>query len=201
MMLFFRVGPLALSHLQQVERVFYIMHCALRKTDNLFIHYLEVDCSLLQQVVDLLVVDLQVGNAEGGRGGQLLEDILEGEEDESLCVAIAQHGIGLAGSGLSVHEDSCVTALQELLNHFGTAVRVNFLIGVAIAKDVVTCELVDVVEFDLALLAGWSRDWVVLVEDGAVVAQGVRVGQGGDFLLVLTHTPGLYIFILVDEWA
>lgn len=66
-----------------------------------------------------------------------------------------------------------MAALQELLDHFGTAVRVHFLISVAIAEDVVTGKLVDIVQLDLALLAGWSRDWVVLVEDGAIVAQGM----------------------------
>lgn len=66
-----------------------------------------------------------------------------------------------------------MAALQELLDHFGTAVRVHFLIGVAIAEDVVTGKLVDIVQLDLALLAGWSRDWVVLVEDGTIVAQGM----------------------------
>ena len=77
MMLLFRIGSLALSHLQQVQGILDIMHCALGKADNLFIDYLEIDCSLLQQVIDLLIVDFQVGNAQRGRGWQLLEDILE----------------------------------------------------------------------------------------------------------------------------
>jgi hypothetical protein len=69
---------------------------------------------------------------------------------------------------------------------------------VAVAEDVVAGELVDVVELDLALLAGGSRG-VVLVEDGAVVAQRVAVGQRGDLLVVLAHAPRLHVLVLVDQ--
>lgn len=67
-----------------------------------------------------------------------------------------------------------------------------------IAKDVVACELIYIILLYFTFLADWSGG-EVLVQDRAVVAQGVTVREGGDFFIILTHTPCLHILIFIDE--
>jgi hypothetical protein len=91
-----------------------------------------------------------------------------------------------------------VVAVHELFHHLEAAVLVDLPIALRILESVVAGELVDVVEFDLALAAvdAWGE---VLVEDGAVVAQGLAARQGGDFVGFLVDAPGLHVLVLVQQ--
>lgn len=187
------VRALVLAFLQQVERLLDVGHRALRQPHHLLVDDLEVDRALVQQVVDLLVVDLQVGDVKPrclALSSGLREDLLEREEDESLGLAIAEHRVGLAGGGLSVHEDGGVAALQELLDHPRAAARVDLGVALRVPEHVVTGELVDVVHFDLALLAGR-----LLLR----LRPQRQSRQRGDLLLLLVDAPGLDVLVLVDE--
>lgn len=57
-MLLFGIGSLVFSFLQKIQCFFDVMHWALGKADNLLVHDFEIDCALLQQIIDLLVVNL-----------------------------------------------------------------------------------------------------------------------------------------------
>ena len=120
-------------------------------------------------------------------------------QDEPLSALIAQHGVGLPGGGLPVHEDGRVAALEELLDHLAAALVVDLLVGLRVLEYVVEGELVDVVHLDLALLA--EEGGGLLPEDVAVVAGGLAAGEGGDLAGVLVDDPGLDVLVLVDEGA
>lgn len=63
MVLLLSVSPLILALLEQIKGLFYISDWALGKPHYLLISNLEVDRSFLKQVIDLLVVDLKIGDA------------------------------------------------------------------------------------------------------------------------------------------
>ena len=64
---------------------------------------------LTEQVDDVLIVDLEVADADLGIQFFVehpAEDLLDAERDESEVVVDSLHGVGLAGAGLSVGEDA-----------------------------------------------------------------------------------------------
>jgi hypothetical protein len=67
---------------------------------------------------------------------------------------------------------------------------------VVIFEDIIQGKLVDVVHFYLALFAHQRG---LLVEDVAVVAEGLVARQGGDLLGLVVDRPDLVVLVLVDE--
>ena len=64
MALFLGVGSLILAFVEQIEGLFHVGDRALRQPLNVLVYYFEVDRALPEEVVDLLVVDLEVGDID-----------------------------------------------------------------------------------------------------------------------------------------
>ena len=64
MALFLGVGSLILAFVEQIEGLLHVVDRALRQPLDVLVDYLEVDRTLPEEVVDLLVVDLEVGDID-----------------------------------------------------------------------------------------------------------------------------------------
>ena len=64
MALFLGVGSLILAFIEQIEGLLHVVDRALRQPLDVLVDYLEVDRTLPEGVVDLLVVDLEVGDID-----------------------------------------------------------------------------------------------------------------------------------------
>lgn len=64
MALFLGVGSLILAFIEQIEGLLHVVDRALRQPLDVLVDYLEVDRTLPEEVVDLLVVDLEVGDID-----------------------------------------------------------------------------------------------------------------------------------------
>ena len=84
---------------------------------------------LAEQVLDGLVVDFQHADLhlEGASavlvGPDLLENLVADDGDDALVGSVADHGVTLAGSGLSIGEEAAVVALPALPTKYQAFVR------------------------------------------------------------------------------
>ncbi|KAH9838116.1 hypothetical protein Tdes44962_MAKER08265, partial [Teratosphaeria destructans] len=95
-----------------------------------------------EEVLDVLVVDLEVGDVDvvGDAavllGLDALEEAAAGAGDEAGLVEGAHHGVGLAGAGLAVGEDAGVVAIEvvveKLLAERGVDVMLVGVVGVGV---------------------------------------------------------------------
>ena len=114
---------------------------------------------------------------------------------ESLCMLISKHGVSLAWSGLSIHENSWVISTEELFDHLLATFLVHLVVAMVVSEDIIQAKLVDIVHLYLTFLTIQRR---FLIEDMAIVTKTLS-WQRTHFPWLFVDGPCFHVLILVDE--